>query len=250
MVAPIALQLYTVRDALAADLEGTLKRVADIGFVGVEPWNGIDPQQTKSLLDKLGLQVFSLHAPPAVGDAADDVFRMIDIYELDNVVIPFLPPEKFITHEGIAEMIAIVNEAYENVSAKGIKMGYHNHDFEFVTLADGTLAYDAFLAQLHPDIFIELDTYWANLSGQDVPALLKKIQRPVPYLHIKDGPGEERNAPQVAAGDGIMDIPAIINSHDADWLVVELDSCATDMLEAVEKSYQYLTSNGLSRGKK
>lgn len=249
MPAPIALQLYTIREALKQDLEGTITRVAEMGYVGAESFGGLDANAVKKIADDVGLQIMGSHVSAPVGEQKDASLEIAAIYGIDNIVLPSVPRDKFKSREGIQELIELINEAYENASAAGLKLGYHNHDFEFQPY-DDTSGYHIFVEGIHPNIFLELDTYWANHAGYDAVELLKQFGSRTPFLHIKDGPGGERNAPQYAAGDGIMDIPAIINSHDSEWLIVELDSCATDMLEAVEKSYQYLVSNGLAKGNK
>lgn len=249
MVAPIALQLYTVREQIKDDLEGTITKVAEMGYIGAEPYGGLDAVVVKKVADRVGLQIMGSHVSPPVGDKKDEVLAMAATYQIDNIIIPGLPRDKFKSREGIEEMSAFVNEAYENASSAGLKLGYHNHSFEFQAF-DDTTGYEIFVDGLNPNIFLELDTYWANNSGHSSLKLLEKYGSRTPFLHIKDGPGGAHDAPQFAVGEGMMDVPAIINSHDSEWLIVELDSCATDMLEAVHKSYTYLVSNGLARGNK
>lgn len=249
MVAPIALQLYTVRDALKTNLEGTISKIADMGYIGVESYGGLDASAVKKVADSVGLQIMGSHVSPPVGDNKDKILEMAQVYEVDNIVIPGLPNNKFKSRTGIAEMCDLVNAAYENAKGVGLKLGYHNHEYEFAAI-DDTTGYQIFFDGLNSDIFIELDTYWAQNAGQDVITLLKQFSSRTPFLHIKDGPGGAHDAAQFALGEGIMDLEAIVNAHDSDWLIVELDSCATDMLEAVEKSYQYMISTGLARGSK
>jgi len=249
MVAPIAVQLYTLRDQIKNDLEGTITKVAEMGYIGAEPYGGLDAVAVKKVADQVGLQIMGSHVSMPVGDKKDEVLAMAATYEIDNIVIPSVPRDKFTSREGIMELVDLVNEAYENASAAGLKLGYHNHSFEFISI-DDTNGYDIFVAGLNPNIFLELDTYWADNAGFSSLDLLQKYGSRTPFLHIKDGPGGDHHAPQFAVGEGMMDVPAIINSHDSEWLIVELDSCATDMLEAVHKSYTYLVSNGLARGNK
>jgi sugar phosphate isomerase/epimerase len=98
----------------------------------------------------------------------------------------------------------------------------------------------------------EIDTYWAsNFEACDPPEQVAKFKARTPYLHIKDG-NLEKGQPMLAVGSGKMDFPAVIAAADPNvlrWLVVELDSCATDMLTAVADSYRYLVGNGLATGR-
>ena len=100
-------------------------------------------------------------------------------------------------------------------------------------------------------VFFQIDTYWVQTAGLDPAQVIKEFGSCAPSLHIKDGPAVQR-VPQVAVGDGVMDFPSIIQAAEdtAEWLIVELDHCATDMLTAVEKSYRYLVGEGLARGNK
>jgi sugar phosphate isomerase/epimerase len=93
------------------------------------------------------------------------------------------------------------------------------------------------------DVLFQLDTYWAQVAGVDVPALVRKLGKRATLLHLKDGPGK-KGKPMLAVGDGMMNVPAILTAAKdfCEWEIVEIDSCASDMLEAVNKSYQYLAS--------
>ena len=113
-------------------------------------------------------------------------------------------------------------------------------------MRDGRYVYDILMEEA-PDAFSELDVYWCAYAKADPVAFINKYKRRLPLLHIKDGPLPEQ-MPHTAAGSGKMDIPAVVATADSsvlEWLVVELDACATDMLEAVAQSYDYLSSAGL-----
>ena len=100
--------------------------------------------------------------------------------------------------------------------------------------------------ELDPDVLLEVDTYWAAVGGQDVPALLGRLGDRVRYLHVKDGP-VTKDDPMTAVGAGKMPVAEILAaSPSAEWNVVELDACATDMMEAVADSISWLTSHGLA----
>jgi sugar phosphate isomerase/epimerase len=96
---------------------------------------------------------------------------------------------------------------------------------------------------LDPGIFFEVDTYWVKVGGSDPVAVVKNLGARAPMLHIKDGPGT-KEAAHTAVGEGIMDIPALLKASgsNAKALVVELDRCDTDIMVAVKKSLDYLTS--------
>ena len=129
---------------------------------------------------------------------------------------------------------------------EGLRLGYHNHDHELAPLPDGTPALEALAAALDPAVLLEVDTYWAAVAGQDVPALLGRLGERVRYLHVKDGP-VTRDDPMTAVGAGRMPVAEILAAAPAAWHVVELDRCATDMMTAVGDSLAWLAAAGLAR---
>ena len=141
----------------------------------------------------------------------------------------------------------MLNAASVAAQAAGISLGYHNHWFEYASLG-GRLAADILCENLDDAVFLELDVYWIKTAGQDPAAIVRQQGKRAPLLHIKDGPAIQAE-PMTAAGTGVMDFSAIAAAANAEWWIVELDSCATDMLQAVQQSYTYLTTNGLAYGK-
>ena len=252
MAPPIALQLYTMREALAKDFAGTLRRIAVMGYVGVETAGfpeGVTPRAAKRLLDDLGLAVCGAHSPLPLGDKKNEVLEAMAALGCARLVCAWQPPEHFKSADGIRRACAILNEANTLARDNGLTFGYHNHWWEFLPVeGDGRRAYQVMLEHLSPEVFLEIDTYWIKTAGADPAAVLRELGGRAPLLHIKDGPAA-KDAPMTAVGDGVMDFAAIARASAAEWWIVELDDCATDMLEAVEKSYRYLAGKGLARGR-
>lgn len=245
---PIAVQLYSLREEIKEDLSGVLKRVADIGYVGVESFGGAEPRATAQLCRDLGLTITSAHLPMPLGD---DLAKTVDAAKtlgIDTIVVPWLPPERFQTIEAVQRVADDLNAAAKAVQEHGFTLAYHNHDFEF-TMIDGHSAYDVLLEKLEPTIMLEVDVYWVQVAGARVADVLKNLGARAPLLHMKDGPGVT-GEPMVALGQGVMDLPSVVQASAANaaWMIVELDACATDMFTAVEQSYAYLTQNGFARG--
>jgi sugar phosphate isomerase/epimerase len=99
------------------------------------------------------------------------------------------------------------------------------------------------MGYLEPGIEFQPDTYWIKVAGHDPAKFVEKMGGKAPLLHIKDGPATPEGD-MTAVGEGVMDIPGILKAGEpnTEWLIVELDRCATDMLQAVEKSYHSLTT--------
>jgi sugar phosphate isomerase/epimerase len=245
---PISLQLYTVREEAAADFPSVLKEVAAIGYKGVEfaGLHGLSPAEVKKMVDDLGLEVSSAHmALPTKENAG----QLID--ECETLGVPKLvtgPGGAIDTMDNILACCDKLNAAVDALAGTGIAFGLHNHWAEF-ELVEGRYPEDVMLEQV-PGLFAQLDVYWITVGGPDPVATVARLKDRAPLLHLKDGPVEPKQ-PHTAVGQGKLDIPAIINAADPkvlDWLIVELDSCATDMMTAVEESYQYLVGNGLAAG--
>ena len=244
---PAALQLYTVREQLATDRAGILKRIAGYGYGAVEPF-GItdDPQGLRADLDAAGLSVCSAHSAP-VGEKAGAVIDAARTLGADTVIVPFLPPPRFADADSVRGVAAELNEASARLAGEGMRLGYHNHDFELSALIGGTPALEVLADQLDDAVLLEVDTYWAAVGGQDVPALLGRLGDRVRYLHVKDGPVVNREDFMTAVGSGRMPVAEILAaSPSATWHVVELDRCATDMMTAVGDSLAWLTAQGLA----
>ena len=252
MTKPIAVQLYTVRDALTQDWEGTLERIAEMGYVGVETAGfGYAPSR-EAAIDKfkaLGLQVSGAHGPLLTSDNASELTDMMRALGNDRIIAAGLKRDGFDTQAGIDARIAEYNAAAEIARANGLKFGLHNHWWEFATV-DGNYAYETVIAALDPEVFLEVDTYWVQTAGVDAASFVAKMGSRAQLLHIKDGPCTPKDN-MVAVGSGKMDVPAVVAAgNSAEWLVVELDRCGTDMMTAVAESYAYLVGNGLARGNK
>ncbi len=247
----IAVQLYSVREALAQDFESTVRRIADMGYAGVETagFPGTTAEKAAALFEELGLAVPSAHAPLPLGDKQTSVLETMSALGCKRLVNPAMPRDMYQDVAGVLKVCEMLNEAYQVCAANGISLGVHNHWWEFEPV-DGTLPYELYLENLEPDIFFQLDTYWIRTAGLDPAKFIKELGPRAPLLHIKDGPAT-KEAPMVAVGQGVMDLQAIASAAagHADWWIVELDRCASDMLTAVEVSFNYLIDAGLAQGK-
>ena len=248
--APISVQLYSLRAETATGMEAVLRRLAGIGYVGVEPagLGDLSPTRFREVLDDTGLRLSSAHVGLPVGSTAEAVFDEQD--EIGNtVLISSGRPDEFASRDAVARTAEKFNVAAANAAARGMTIGYHNHWWEFEGLIDGRLPYDLLHEQLDPAIIAELDVYWAKVGGVDPSDVVRGLGARARYLHIKDGPCEPKT-PMTAVGAGTVDIAGVIRSAEAaEWHVVELDECGTDMFTAIEDSYRFLVGEGLSAGR-
>ena len=242
---PLALQLYTVRDQLASGRKAVLEAIRGYGYAAVEPYDVLtDPEALRADLEAAGLAVCAVHAK-ALGEDAGAFLDGAKTVGADTVIVPSAPPERFADADAIAELARELNEGAARAAGVGLRFGYHNHAFE-LAMVGGRTGLEALADALDPAVLLEVDTYWAAVGGQDVPKLLGRLGDRVRYLHVKDGP-VTKDDPMTAVGGGRMPVADILAAcPSAEWHVVELDRCATDVLTAVRDSLSWLTSRGLA----
>jgi sugar phosphate isomerase/epimerase len=251
MTTPLSVQLYSLRDEAAKDFGGVIARLGSIGFAGVElaGFHSMAPAEVSSRIADAGMVISSAH----IGSVGDDLPSLLDelaVVGCDTAVLAFLPPDHFLDRQSISRNAQALNRAASVATDRGISLGYHNHWWEFQNKIDGESAWTHFMAELDPRVFVELDMYWATNGGADPVELISAPHSRVRLLHVKDGPADDPKNAMVAVGSGTLDIHRILTapSHLA-WHIVELDRCDSDMFEAIETSYRFLTSNGLSAGR-
>lgn len=249
MPAPIALQLYTLREAVARDFEAAVRKVAGIGYLGVEPagFPGTTPEAGKRLFDDLGLEVCSAHLPLPAGETLSEALETAEALGTERV-ISGRGRDQFSSLDRIAKSCDLFNEAAANCAGRGFTFGIHNHWWEFLEV-EGEPVYRHLLRQLSPEIIFQIDAYWVQTAGADPAEVIAELGIRAPLVHLKDGPCT-REDDMLALGEGITDFDRIAAAGDSvDWWIVELDRCATDMTEAVAKSHAFLTGGGYARGR-
>jgi len=240
VTSPISVQLYTVRDAIAADLPGTLQRLADIGYTQVEPWGFVERvDEYAEALPAAGLTAPSAHAK-LVGQDLQPIFEAAVRLGVSTVIDPHIDETRWITREDVEAVAAELGEVAEAARAHGLTVGYHNHAFELENLIDGTPALEVFAAALPADVVLEIDTYWVEVGGVDAAELLARLGDRVRFLHIKDGPKTKDDTEQVAVGRGTMPVRDILRAAPQALAVVELDDHNGDVFTALEQSHSFL----------
>ncbi len=249
MPAPIALQLYTLREAAAEGFDEIVRKVTDIGFVGVETagFPGTTPEAAAKLFDDLGLEVCSAHLPLPVGDRRQESLDTAATLGIKRLVAG-CGPNDFTSRESIKTTAERFNEAADVCRQAGLSFGIHNHWWEFQEV-DGAPGYKHLLEDLSDEVFFQLDGYWVQAAGADPVAILRELGSRVPLVHVKDGPCDIK-ADMQAVGEGVSDVSGLIaaGGDNVEWWIVELDRCQTDMMEAVIKSYDFLVRGGHARG--
>ncbi len=252
MPAPIALQLYTLRETAADQgFDFIARKAAEIGYVGVETagFPGTTPEAAAKLFADLGLEVCSAHLPLPIGDKRQESLDTAATLGIQRLVSG-CGPDDFSGRDSIKATAHRFNEAADVCRQAGLTFGIHNHWWEFQEV-EGALGYKHLLEDLDDDVLFQLDAYWVQTAGADPVPILRELGSRAPLVHVKDGPCD-REKDMLALGEGVTDISGLIaaGADNVDWWIVELDRCETDMLEAVVKSYDFLVHGGHARGNK
>ena len=266
---PVALQLYTVRNELAADFLGTLCKVSEMGYDGVE-FAGLynnEPAQIKKWCDSLGLNPISAHVPLA--DMLADVDKVIADYKTigcEYIVVPYVTAERRPGGELFMQMVEEIRAIGQKAKDAGLVLLYHNHDFEFNKLPDGQIGLDYLYENIPADILqTELDQCWVKYAGYEPVAYLEKYSGRSPVVHLKDfyvegtqegdpyaliGLNEKEKKANTAfefrpLGKGVQNFPAILcaaKEAGTKWVIVEQDSPSMGLepLACAQISIDYL----------
>lgn len=246
---PIALQMYTLRDDAARDLAGTLAKVAEIGYYGVElaGYAGHSVADVKKLLDDNGLKAVGGHT--AYDQVAKNTAQVVDDYKTlgaKYVVVPWIGEDMRKTLEDYKRLGAALDELGAKLKADGLTLCYHNHAFEFEKFGGDEYGYDVLFGSARPDnLQVEMDTFWVKKGGEEPAAYLNKYNGRVPLVHLKDMTPEGDFAP---VGEGTIDYPSLFAAAEAagaQYYVVEQDQCKTATpIESVTISFRNLQKMG------
>lgn len=266
---PVGVQLYSVRDDMAADFKGTLQKVKAMGYDGVEFAGlfGNTPEQVKAMCDEIGLNPISAHVPLA--DMLADVDKVIADYKAIGckyIVVPYVTEERRPGGELFMQMVEEIRSIGQKAKDAGLVLLYHNHDFEFKKLESGEFGLDYLYSAIPADLLqTELDQCWVKYAGQDPVAYLQKYTDRSPVVHLKDyfvegeqvgdpyaliGLNEDEKKSNSAfefrpLGCGVQNIPSIMVAAKAagsKWLIVEQDqpSMGKTPMECIAMSMEYI----------
>jgi sugar phosphate isomerase/epimerase len=236
----ISVQLYTVRDAIAADLPGTLQRLAGIGFEQVELFGYTDrADEYVTALADAGLTAPSGHAK-LIGTDVEQILTASASLGMGTVIDPHIDESRWTTREDVEAIARELSTVAARAADHGLAVGYHNHAFELENRIDGVPALQVFADALHDDVVIELDTYWAEVGGVPAAPFLELLGDRVQFLHVKDGPKTKDDKEQTAVGAGAMPVAEILAAAPNALRVIELDDHEGDVFQAVTESYAFL----------
>ena len=263
----MGLELYTVRDLLPKDYEGTLAKVAEIGYKEVEPatdYAGMEPKQFRAMLDKFGLSAPSTHVGATDGP---DLEKQLEGFQTMGIKYTEIRgaaagggggrgPQ---TEESVKRTAQQINKHGEIARKFGMKMLIHNHTQEFQPLEGSALhPYDVLLRETDPALVaMQLDIGWASVAGQNILEMFQKHPGRFELWHVKDArgiklmtpqmtqPERQRSAMLVPVGEGEVNYKSIFAAAGQAGLkhfCIEQDNAADwgDSMAAARVSYQNL----------
>lgn len=258
------LALYTLRDQMATNPKETLKEVADIGYKYIEAagyqdgkFYGMEPAEFKAYLDEIGLIPLSTHQGSVTLENADEMIKDVKAAGFEYFVIP-VPPMGYFTYDqekqtmGMKDDLEFLTEAFNTIGEKckaaGLKLLYHNHNFEFKENSKGVVPYVYFLEHTNPEfVNFQMDLYWTTKADEDALKYFKEYPGRFKLWHVKDMDEQGRFAP---VGTGVIDFERIFAHYKEAGLqhfIVEQDKTFNHTpLEAIEISHENLEKMELS----
>lgn len=259
----VGLQLYTIRDAMTADVPGTLKKLSDMGYKNLELANYADgkfygyvPAEFKKMVNDLGMDIVSSHTSvEAAGITMESARKMADDHALLGVKYCVQPWVEEVDRniESYKKMIADWNQVGAVMKEVGIQFGYHNHNFEFANIDGVVPYYDIFMPEMDANLItMELDMYWATKAGQDPVEMFNKYPGRFQLFHFKDM--AQQSAPFydvikddiTSVGAGLIDFKRIYAARETagmKYLFVEDDNQGNGKpFEALEISISNITT--------
>lgn len=247
------LQMYSLRDVTDADLKGSLKMVADMGYKYIEFAGFFDhaAENVKAWLDEYGLICSGTHtgSDDLAADKIDETIAYHKTIGCKNLIIPSMD---WSTEEKMNENIALMNTAQKKLEENGISLGYHNHSKEFFPTSYGKIIQDEIIRNTHVEL--EIDTFWTFNAGLDPVAYCENIKDRIRVIHLKDGipsTPEKRNFEHVqdgvigkSSGEGEAPVKAVRQwaIENNKLMVIESEGCNPTGPEEVKRCIDYLHS--------
>ncbi len=260
----IGLQLYSLRDVIFKDVNGTLKQVADFGYQELEAFSyndgkvfGKPVSEVAKMVSDLGMKMPSGHygtglvgqpdKPAAVGTLTNQWEKAVNdakILGQENMVIAYLQKDERKTIDDYKKVCELINKNGEICAKYGIRIGYHNHDFEFDPI-DGQIPYHVMLKELDPKLAgMELDLYWTTFANHDPLKLFAEHPGRFEQWHVKDMRKDNRKL-NADVGTGTIDFKAIFaKAKEAGFkhFYIEHDTFPASSLESVKADAQNIKS--------
>lgn len=255
----IGLQLYTVRDEISKDVKATIQRVASIGFNSVEVFGynegnffGLTPEEFLAVLKQNNLVTPSGHYSmnKFLTDGNEDELKKTveDAGKMGHTyfTIPYLTEPMRKSLDDYKKLAKNLNRAAEEAKKAGMKLAYHNHDFEFKDWGAGQTGFNILTTETDPELVnFEMDIYWVSKAGVDPTAIMKEHKGRFKMWHVKDmADTAEKEFTEV--GSGTIDYKKIFKCKKVsgmEYFFVEQDKTKIPVYDSITKSFAYVKNN-------
>ena len=250
---PIGIEMYSVRDELKKDPQGTVRAIAAMGYQGLEfyapyfEWSHAQAKEMKKLLDDLGIRCFSTHNDASYMNQ-EHIQNAIDLnLNLGNKYVVMASSQPKPGLDGWREIADALNFAAEKLEASGLKAGYHNHQLEF-TPVDGVRPMEILAKNTKPSVMLQLDVGTCLEAGSDPAAWIRANPGRIRSVHCKDwAPGPDKGY-SVLFGEGIADWKAIFAAAEsvggAEYYLMEQEGSRYSELETAKKCLELYHAKG------
>lgn len=229
---PLALQLWSVKEAVTTDFAAAVGRVAELGFTGVElaGYGKLDARGARAALDQAGLRTAGMHINPAKLGELNQIMDDALTVGAKHVTCAFWPRTLYTSPAACARIGERLAECGANLRTVGIRFSFHNHDAELAVL-DGRTVLDWLLGAAAPrDLAMEPDVFWLHYAGYDPARFLREHGTRCPLIHLRDA---------AEIGDGPVDYPKVFEAIDAvasaEWLILEQDRFNHEPFESLRR---------------
>ena len=257
---PVGVQLWSVKDVIEKDLQGTLKQLADIGYKEIESYPGekghyygVEPKAFKKMLEDVGLTLVSSHVGSGVKNSKPGTWQQATLLQNFNELVDKAAEtgQQYLTCSWMDESLRgdlkatadLFNKSGEACKKAGLQFAYHNHDFEFKKTGD-VMLYDYMLENTDHDLVKwEMDMYWVVAAGQDPLAYLKKYPGYFALGHVKDMDKQDKTK-NIEIGLGSINYTELLKAaKDAGMkhFIVEQESFTRPSIESMKMNYDWLS---------
>lgn len=236
---PVSIQLYSVRDCMEKDFEGTLAKISELGYESVEfaGFYGRTADEINALLEKYDLKLSGTHSP--FDDLVNNYDETVAFHKAIGNKYYIIPFQDLSSQEKLDSFVELVNPICDKLANDGITLCYHNHHFEFEMLENGEVIYEQLIYRTK--LKLQVDTYWAYVGMKNPIGLLKRLGNRVILAHIKDGFENRESKPLGLGTAPVKDVVDYVKAQGIP-MVVESETCNPTGLEEAEICINYLNS--------
>lgn len=241
LIKQFAIQLYSLRDIIGSDFKGTLKKLADLGYTGVEfaGYGGLSAQEMKQTLDSCNLKSVGSHI--GIEGLTKRLDEEIAYHKVLGTEYLVCPRADIKTEEDVPELVKTLTPVIEKIEDAGFKFAYHNHAHEFVKTG-GEYLLDLLFQKLPPEAKMELDIFWSSYADVELFPYMEKHKDRLKLLHIKQIDNDKHC---VDLDQGVLNFREIISrakTLGVDHFILEQEEFKVSSMISVKNGIDYIMS--------